>query len=202
MQVTQNQNIMNMKYLIIAFITVLSLNSIIVTAQKGSFTTNHINIVVAKELKSPLKDTYIKVLKEEIDKRTGIEPVVTSKLSDDKTNLILCLNTSKKVAGREVPQAKSPGSQANKAEGFHLTVNKTENSIWIVGADERGVLFGIGELLRKAEMKKGAISLTETDMVSAPAYPLRGHQLVSYFQYSCIIWQEFNNLKQVSILFL
>jgi hypothetical protein len=48
----------------------------------------------------------------------------------------------------------------------------------IMGSDERGVLFGIGRLLRALEIRPGQVALPEKlDLASAPRYPLRGHQL-------------------------
>lgn len=50
--------------------------------------------------------------------------------------------------------------------------------ICIVGQDERGVLFGIGRLLRTLRMERGKVAAPlPLEIVSAPAMPLRGHQL-------------------------
>ena len=49
--------------------------------------------------------------------------------------------------------------------------------MWIIGADARGLLFGIGQLLRNAEMNEGIITLTKSvDITTSPEYPIRGHQ--------------------------
>ena len=48
----------------------------------------------------------------------------------------------------------------------------------VVGNDARGVLFGVGRLLRELHMRAGRVSLTDgSSVASAPKYPLRGHQL-------------------------
>jgi hypothetical protein len=48
----------------------------------------------------------------------------------------------------------------------------------IIGNDERGVLFGIGRLLRALHLTPGRVALPEElNLTSSPKYPLRGHQL-------------------------
>ncbi len=50
--------------------------------------------------------------------------------------------------------------------------------IVVIGADERGVLFGVGRLLRALRMMPERVLLPERlDLTSAPRFPLRGHQL-------------------------
>ena len=48
----------------------------------------------------------------------------------------------------------------------------------VVGNDARGVLFGVGRLLRELRLAPGHVVLPESlNLASAPKYPLRGHQL-------------------------
>lgn len=50
--------------------------------------------------------------------------------------------------------------------------------VWIQGADSRGALFGVGQLLRSLNWGQGAASLpADLDIATAPARPIRGHQL-------------------------
>lgn len=72
-----------------------------------------------------------------------------------------------------------PGAAAtvNAApEGFTLrTVN---GSVIVAGNDARGVLFGVGRFLRETRMSRGSIVIANgLEIVTAPKYPLRGHQL-------------------------
>lgn len=61
-------------------------------------------------------------------------------------------------------------------EGYRIHTGP--HSVTVAGNDARGILFGIGRLLRELRISRGSIQLpggfTE---VSAPRYPLRGHQL-------------------------
>ncbi len=69
---------------------------------------------------------------------------------------------------------KEPPSKA--AEGFR--VRSRGSSVLVVGNDARGVLFGVGYLLRHMHMNPGKITLDgEVNVTTAPKYPLRGHQL-------------------------
>ena len=50
--------------------------------------------------------------------------------------------------------------------------------VWIHGADARGSLFGVGQLLRSMNWAKDSVRLPAgLDIVTAPARPIRGHQL-------------------------
>jgi len=67
-----------------------------------------------------------------------------------------------------------------RPEGYRLYVEQHGSSpvVWIAGADARGALFGAGRLLRELDWAEGDIWLgSALDISSAPAYPIRGHQL-------------------------
>ncbi|MCX6626342.1 MAG: hypothetical protein NTW28_01745 [Candidatus Solibacter sp.] len=73
----------------------------------------------------------------------------------------------------------APGSRL-AAEGYRLRTfdNGGAASVEITGNDERGVLFGVGGLLRTLEMRRDSVTLPGAlDVQTAPKYPLRGHQL-------------------------
>jgi hypothetical protein len=78
-----------------------------------------------------------------------------------------------------VPVAEGNDRPELKKEGFRLYFS-TENGksiLWIIGADARGILYGIGNFLRIAKMEQGVLQLPEAiDFASSPEYPLRGHQ--------------------------
>ena len=51
-------------------------------------------------------------------------------------------------------------------------------TVLVAGNDARGVLFGVGRLLRSLRMKPGKVMLPDRiELASSPRYPLRGHQL-------------------------
>ncbi len=73
-----------------------------------------------------------------------------------------------------------PAGQALPPEGYRVRTSGTATApvIAVAGNDSRGVLFGIGRLLRALQMRKNSVHLpSDFQAVSAPRYPLRGHQL-------------------------
>ena len=82
------------------------------------------------------------------------------------------------------------------AEGYHLRTSG--DGVVINGNDERGVLFGIGRLLRAMRMEPGSVSVPEgLEIDTAPKYPLRGHQLGyrpktnSYDGWTLAMWEQY-----------
>lgn len=63
-------------------------------------------------------------------------------------------------------------------EGYKVVVIEQTSTVLVVGYDARGVLYGIGKLLRKMEMREESIRVPrDLDIASTPKYPIRGHQL-------------------------
>ncbi len=98
--------------------------------------------------------------------------------------------------GAHLAGAAAPG----KSEGYLLAVEKREpNAVVLVhGSDARGVLFGVGRLLRSLRMQRGRISIPGDLRVStSPRYPLRGHQLGyrpktnSYDGWTLEMWERY-----------
>ncbi len=122
----------------------------------------------------------ITVLIEEVEKRTGIKlPVVHQWEGEDRT--IIIVGSEKSLEGLRIPylnlldELEKPGR-----EGYRILVERPKNHpvIFIVGRDERGVLYGVGRFLRKIVWRKGSIKIDDKLKISStPVYPLRGHQL-------------------------
>ncbi len=137
-------------------------------------------ILKSEEISSLQGETYVRILQEEIKKRTGIKISQISDWSSENISIALCYSASEELEGRKIPDCSDKNFDKTKSEGFRLFFdNKTDqNILWIIGNDNRGILFGIGELLRRVEMSKGIIVLpTPVDFASLPTYAIRGHQL-------------------------
>ena len=89
---------------------------------------------------------------------------------------------------------------AGPPEGYQLRSfdNAGAPGVEITGNDERGVLFGIGGLLRALEMRRDSVTLPrELHVNTAPKYPLRGHQLGyrpktnAYDGWSVPMWENY-----------
>ena len=118
------------------------------------------------------------VLLQEVEKRSGIRLAVSSILPDDGASAIfICLESALPKLPSKYRDELNRLPQIT-AEGFKLLVVGQSNTVVIVGKDTRGLLYGVGRLLRKAEIQRGKVSLTTTASIStSPRYPIRGHQL-------------------------
>jgi hypothetical protein len=82
------------------------------------------------------------------------------------------------------------------AEGYSLKTSGGQVSL--AANDARGMLFGIGRLLREMHMRRGRIAISEDlNVTAAPKYALRGHQLGyrpktnSYDGWSVALWEQY-----------
>jgi len=119
----------------------------------------------------------VTMLVDEVEKRTGIRWPVA-------------IPSSEGVRIEVLAQSSQP------AEGYRVEAG----SSWvrITGNDARGVLFGIGRLLRELRMEKGSVTIADGwKETNAPRYPLRGHQLGyrpktnSYDGWSVPVWEQY-----------
>ncbi len=135
-------------------------------------------ILVSPSIPAPMNSTAPLVLTEEVAKRTSLQLPVGDNW-DGKTIIALALATDKDLLGKPLPASeKQDGPEFNK-EGFRLKYSEENGKkiLWIIGADARGILYGIGKLLRIAAMEEGKFTLPKAvDLASSPEYPLRGHQ--------------------------
>lgn len=117
------------------------------------------------------------VLVEEIESRTGIRLQVSTEWPKNGTVIAI---TADSIPRQWKPVPASPNIDlqlSTHADGYRL-VSRDSGAVWIVGADGRGALYGAGALLRKLDWAKEAVSVSANlDIATAPAYPIRGHQL-------------------------
>jgi hypothetical protein len=85
-------------------------------------------------------------------------------------------------------------------EGYRIAVDPSgpNPAVRVIGNDSRGVLFGVGKLLRSLEMTRKRVTLpADFRVASAPRYPLRGHQLGyrpktnSYDGWTVPMWEQY-----------
>ena len=136
------------------------------------------SILISPSIKSPVKESAADILTEEIEKRT----LLSLEISDNwtkKTTIAVALSRDNDLYNANVPKREDLNSAEWENEGYRLfhEKNNGSNILWIIGADARGVLYGIGHLLRVAEMREGIITIPGgIDVATSPEYPLRGHQ--------------------------
>lgn len=144
----------------------------------------------------------VEMLVEETAKRTFVEWTVVHEWPDEKTPVIAVgqASAADSFAGpyREGFAIPAPGEGV---EGFHLWVAKgkrTAPAVFVAGNDPRGVLYGVGRLLRELHLSRGSALLDDSiDINTSPRIALRGHQLGyrpktnSYDGWTTAMWEQY-----------
>lgn len=141
------------------------------------------------------------MLVEEVEKRTQVRwPVQTSWLDSNQVVIAVGTRASLKTFGAEHLGESSAAAELSAAEGFQILIASAKGSptTFIIGNDERGVLFGVGHLLRHLRMAPGSVAVADDfKAATAPKYSLRGHQLGyrpkthSYDAWDLPIWEQY-----------
>ncbi len=121
------------------------------------------------------------VLVEELQKRSGLLLETTTRWPKDKPVIAITSQPKVRAWKHAIPARTGEPLPEHRAEGFRLFVDQakpTQPVVWVLGADPRGALYGAGALLRRLDCANGQIRLAEAlDLATAPASPIRGHQL-------------------------
>ena len=121
------------------------------------------------------------VLVEELATRTGVALPKQAKRPKDGTVIAIATANAKKIGGMRVPHRTGKDLPEYQPDGYRLfvdTANASTPVVWIIGADARGALFGVGALLRNTMWAKGSASVPASlDIATSPQWPIRGHQL-------------------------
>jgi len=136
-------------------------------------------IVIPKDL-SEAEQAALQMLVEEVEKRTMVKLTTTLQWPDSSTPVI-AVGTSTSF-NNNGPFDQYIIESSNKAyEGFRIKViNEVRNAptLFIIGNDARGMLFGVGYFLRKISMYPGKILVpNDLNIDTNPIVALRGHQL-------------------------
>jgi hypothetical protein len=133
----------------------------VVPAFSAALDLNRAEVVIPSTLTGPERKA-VTMLVEEVEKRTQVRWRVREGRPDDAA---LCVAVAKE---NRLP-----------AEGYRIrTAAEGGCAVTITGNDSRGVLFGVGRLLRALRMGRTSVVLPEPlDTVSAPKAAIRGHQL-------------------------
>jgi hypothetical protein len=158
-------------------------------------------VVVCAPDASPRQKQAVKMLIEEAEKRTRIHwPQMTAWPTTNVPVIAVGLKSAVRDFAAPYAEGLQSRSAPSPAEGYRLCVKKAERNPAVVvqGNDERGVLFGVGNLLRELRMVRKRVSLRDDlDVTTAPKYPLRGHQLGyrpkcnSYDAWDLPTWEQY-----------
>ncbi|MBC8470395.1 MAG: hypothetical protein H8D56_13070 [Planctomycetes bacterium] len=134
------------------------------------------SVIVTSRKLEKLEQKALTVLREEIQKRTGIQLNTVTRWPGNKQPVI-AIGQKEQIKFFAGPYSDifENGQTPNK-EGFQLLIKG--NAILVVGNDPRGVFYGVGRLLRDLYMKTGSIiAPKKIDITTSPRYAIRGHQL-------------------------
>ncbi|WP_010586748.1 hypothetical protein [Schlesneria paludicola] len=121
------------------------------------------------------------ILTEEIARRTGLSWKVVSEWPA-KADVVIAISTIANSPTWVGHVSTASSTVSSKAESFAITVAAAAGgkpaTIAITGYDARGVMFGVGKLLRSVDWKSGAASIgADFQAAETPDRPLRGHQV-------------------------
>jgi hypothetical protein len=120
-------------------------------------------VVVVRAGQVPAAEsTAARMFVEEVEKRTGIRLTTTTRPANGQTAIII----------------QTDAAPSRKPDGYHVFLDPNRPVLSGIGNDARGTLFAAGQLLRRIDWSKGRLSVEgPLDLTTAPAYPIRGHQL-------------------------
>jgi hypothetical protein len=160
----------------------LCLSSSILAAQSPKSVDLTHAIVIAPENADGPQTAALHLLVDEVAKRTGVEWKVETYAAETAPpvrSLSIVIGREDQLRTPPLAQSAKPWPAAlQKPEAFRIDTLLSGTLLRISGHDDRGMLFGIGYLLRHIEFTHNRATLTAPlNIVTAPRYTVRGHQL-------------------------
>lgn len=152
----------------------------VLVANSQSFDFSKASVIVTSEVKSPVREAIVKLLLKEVEQRTDIQLPGTGEWDNNTPVISLALASQGELLGRKVPAVKKINGSEPKAEGFSVVLEESSGTaiLWLIGNDERGLLYAVGRFLRTARFSSKKILFDKHNEIStSPAYSIRGHQL-------------------------
>jgi mannose-6-phosphate isomerase-like protein (cupin superfamily) len=150
--------------------------------------TQHVDLSQAVVVVSPgnrgqAEKMAATILVEEVAKRTGIGLIVQQAWPPFAQPVIaIATRASKNPWSDRVPHSVGETLSQARPEGYAIQIADGKDdgppSVFVVGADSRGAMFGVGRLLRALQCGAGEIKLDASfEVATAPEYSARGHEL-------------------------
>jgi hypothetical protein len=123
------------------------------------------------------------IFADEVKTRTGIALAIQNAWPrDDRAVIAITTRDGAAPWSKRLPRRDGAGLPETKPEGYAIRVQPGKSgsapTVFVIGADGRGAMFGAGRLLRNLHCASGALTLDASfDIATAPVYPIRGHQL-------------------------
>ncbi len=184
---------------VVISLALLACLSIAAVAETAPADLSRAVIVAPKSLTGP-ENRAVAMLIEEVEKRAGLRWTRSDSWPDANTPVIAVgpIRDARLFAGTH--GAALATADARKPEAYHIRTiaDRPAPALLVTGEDARGVLFGVGRLLRSLAITKGSVLLrAPLNEDSAPVYPIRGHQLGyrpktnSYDGWSLPLWEQY-----------
>jgi hypothetical protein len=159
-------------------------------------------VIVTPPGLSKAEGNALRLLTDEIEKRTQIRLAsATAWPADGVPVLAIGPASALERFGGPFASGLTGNPSSRTAEGFQIHVeagHRAAPAVLVVGNDSRGVLFGVGRLLRELHLARNQITLPgDLHIATAPRYPLRGHQLGyrpktnSYDGWDVALWEQY-----------
>ncbi len=137
-------------------------------------------VVVAPDDLSAREKKAVAMLIDEIRKRTMVRLTQSNALPKSPEGSVILVGPRGKIRpllpSKEV--AIESFNEESRPEGYQIVTIASRPLVAVMGNDERGVLFGVGRLLRELRLNRGRIEIPSGfQETSAPETSLRGHQL-------------------------
>jgi len=135
------------------------------------------------------------MLREETENRTGVRLAISGSMPGSGAAAIV-LGTEQSLKGLcSLPKGLGTPSGS---EGYTVWVDSKRRKgpvVYLVGRDDRGVLFAAGRLIRLAQMSQGKVSIgTDVRVATAPRYPIRGHMMIpggEFIEWDRAAWEQY-----------
>jgi len=158
-------------------------------------------VVVSPPDLSGREKKAVQMFIEEVEKRTHVWLPVMNSWPSSNAPVIAIGNRAAltRITGSHAGELQALRSVSG-AEGYQVAAKRSQDNttVFVVGNDERGVLFGVGRLLRELHMQRGSVKVDDNwGIATAPKYPLRGHQLGyrpkthSYDAWDLPVWEQY-----------
>lgn len=137
-------------------------------------------VLFSNGIESGFRNTLTEVLGEEIHKRAFINWKTTETWIKSAPVIAFALSEEHTINGIKIPRRDNQKSPENLKEGYRIFTENEKGriTVWVIGAGQRGLLYGTGQLLRILNFSEKQITLSgKPDISSSPKYPIRGHQL-------------------------
>ena len=135
-------------------------------------------VVIHAKSASKAETKAIQVLIEEVEARSNLRWKTQDHGPLDPTAVNIVLGSVEGLKGLDptVDRWMSESPAPKVSEGYRVAVEGS--TVYVVGNDSRGVLFGAGRLLRELRIGRGKVALPSGFTVAtSPRYAIRGHQL-------------------------